>query len=153
MTVIASRLTVTGDVLLGAGAVMAIAEPSGPGFNFGAAGSLFFGQCAAGAGLLLGVVAALAWLRGRRGDRQPPAQLLARERRLRGLTAAAVGLMTIGAAVLGAGPLFVQKAPGSGFNDVIPVFLAGLGVSVAGLLVGTLPALHWLSKRWAEVDR
>ncbi|MFD9890879.1 hypothetical protein ACFWY9_16150 [Amycolatopsis sp. NPDC059027] len=153
MTITAIRLVVAGDVLLGTGALMAIAEPSGHGVNFGAIGFLFFGQCVTGAGLLLGVVATLAWLPGRRDDRQPPAQLLAWEKRLRGLTTAAVGLITIGAAVLGAGPLFIQGAPGSGFENDIPIFLVGLGVSAAGLLTGTPPALYWLSKRRTGVDR
>ncbi|MFE0021177.1 hypothetical protein [Amycolatopsis sp. NPDC059021] len=153
MTITAIRLIVAGDVLLGAGALMAIAEPSGPGFNFGAAGFLFFGQCVTGVGLLLGVVTALAWLLGSKGDRHPPAQLMAWEKRLRGLTAAAVGLMTIGAAVLCVGPLFVQEEPGSGFDNDIPVFLVGLGVSAVGLLAGTPSAVYWLSKRSAGVDR
>ncbi|ATY11973.1 hypothetical protein CU254_17010 [Amycolatopsis sp. AA4] len=117
---------------------MAIAEPPGPGFNFGAAGSLFFGQCAAGAGLLVAMTAALAWLRATRSDWPPPAE---RKR----LTAAAVVLCAIGALVLGVGPLFFDGPPGSGFASDIPVFVVGLCVSGAGVLTGLAPALRWWS--------
>lgn len=152
LTVIASRITVTGDILLGTGAVMAIAEPSGPGFNFGAAGFLFFGLGATGAGLLLGMAAAVAWLLGKREDRHLPAQLLPREKLLRRLTTVAVGLCATGAAVLSVGPLFVRGAPGSGFESDIPVFLVGLGISGVGLLVGIPPALSWWSKRMSDPE-
>ncbi len=141
----AGWLIVGGDLLLSAGALMAIAEPSGPGFNFGAAGSLFFGMCAAGAGLLVALTAALAWLRANRGDWPPPAGLLPWETRLKRLTAAAIVLSAVGAIVLGVGPLFFDGPPGSGFASDIPAFVVGLCISGAGVLSGLAPALYWWS--------
>ncbi|MFD2467773.1 hypothetical protein [Amycolatopsis silviterrae] len=150
---IAVRVIVAGDVLLGTGALMAIAEPSGPGVNFGAGAFFLLGLGVAGAGLLLGIAAAVVWLRGKKGDRQPPAPLLPWQERLRRLTTTAIGLCTIGAVVLGAGPLFFRGAPGTGFERDIPVFLVGIGISGAGLLAGVPPALYWWSKRRAGVGR
>ncbi|WP_409465014.1 hypothetical protein [Amycolatopsis sp. GA6-003] len=143
MAVTAIWLVVVGDVLLGMGAVMAIAEPAGPGFNFGAAGSLFFGQCATGLGLLIAVAAAAVRLRDNGRDGRPPVRILPQDKRLRRLTAVAIGLCAVGAVVLGVGPAFFSGPPGSGFTSDIPVFAVGLGISAAGVLTGLPPVLHW----------
>ncbi|MBB4689284.1 hypothetical protein [Amycolatopsis jiangsuensis] len=152
LPVTAVGLIVAGDLLLATGALMAIAEPSGPGVNFGAIGFLFLGWCAAGAGLLAGIAAAVVRLR-RRGGQHPPAQLLPWEKRLRLSTVAAIGLSTIGAAVLGAGPLFFRGPRGSGFESDIPVFLVGLCISATALLAGIPPTLYRWSKRRTGVER
>ncbi|WP_406631457.1 hypothetical protein [Amycolatopsis sp. WGS_07] len=152
LPVIAIRLIVAGDVLLSMGALMAIAEPSGPGVNFGAGGSFILGLCVTGAGLLLGIAAVLARLRGS-GDRPPSARLLPWEQRRKRFTTVALGLSTLGAVVLGAGPLFFRGEPGTGFERDIPVFLVGLGISGAALLAGIPPVVYWWSKRGAGIGQ
>ncbi|MFE0020889.1 hypothetical protein [Amycolatopsis sp. NPDC059021] len=161
MTITAIWLIAAGAALLGTGFLFEITTPPHTGANIGSAGCFFLGLCATGMGLVLGVVATLAWLLGRRGDRHPPALLLAWEKRLRRSTIAAVGLITSGAIVLSWGTFVFtnQSAPAGmesaviGMENAYPFFLAGLGITIAGLLAGTPPALYWWSRRRSGVDR
>ncbi|MFD9963636.1 hypothetical protein [Amycolatopsis sp. NPDC058986] len=153
LTITAIWLIAAGAALLGTGFIFEIITPPDTGANIGAAGCFFLGLCATGMGLLLGVVAALAWLLGRKGDRRLAVPLLAWEKRLRRLTVAAVGLITIGAIVLSWGTfIFASGSAGSGIRNACPYFLAGLCIAVAGLLAGIPPALYRLSRRRSGVD-
>ncbi|WP_344429772.1 hypothetical protein [Amycolatopsis minnesotensis] len=153
MTITAIWLIAAGAALLSMGFIMLRTQRPDTGANIGAGGCFFFGLGATGVGLLLGAVAALAWWRGRNGDRHPPVRLLAWERRLRRLTMAAVGLITIGAIVLSVGALiFANGRAGSFFSGVNAIFLVGLCIAVSALLAATPPGVYWLSRRRSGAD-
>ncbi|WP_406632119.1 hypothetical protein [Amycolatopsis sp. WGS_07] len=160
MRTVAKRLTVTGVWLiaagaasLGAGFIALITTPPDTGANIGAAGFFTLGLGATGLSLLLGVVAALARLLEMRGDQRPPVELMAWQKRLKRLTWASVGLITVGAVVLGWGTfIFANGHAGSGLRNAHPVFLAGLCIAGAGFLAGIPPILYWWSKRRAGTD-
>ncbi|SFP64644.1 hypothetical protein SAMN05421854_106152 [Amycolatopsis rubida] len=146
LTFVTIWILVAGAVLLSTGFVMLIAAPPSSGANIGAGGALLFGLAATAAGLLLGVATAVAALRVRRREGRPDARLPTWEKRLRRLTAAAAGLVTVGALVLSwAALVFAGGRDRS--TDPHPIFVTGLCIAGCGLLAGTPHALYWLSCR------
>ncbi|MBB2498557.1 hypothetical protein [Amycolatopsis echigonensis] len=147
MTFVAIWILVAGAVLLGAGFVMIITQPPDTGANIGAGGAFFFGLGCTGMGLVAGVWATAAWLRARKHEPRP-APLPAWQKRLRRLTAAAVGLISAGAVVQSAGAVgFAHETADSDRSDSYALFLVGLGLVAVGLLAGIVPALYWWAKR------
>ncbi|MFB9926979.1 hypothetical protein ACFORO_19230 [Amycolatopsis halotolerans] len=141
-------LFVAGVALLGLGFLAEITEPPNGGANIGAGAAFTFGMGCTGLGLVLGVVAAVDWLRVPKGERGPAAPLLPWEHRLRRLAAAAVVLIAAAAVVLSwAALIFANGHAGSGSRDSYPVFLVGLSLAGLGLLAGIPYAVFWLSWR------
>ncbi|UKD56892.1 hypothetical protein L3Q65_09275 [Amycolatopsis sp. FU40] len=148
LTFITIWILVAGDVLLGTGFIMLITAPPHSGANIGAGGAFTFGLGGTVAGLLIGMGTAVAALRVRRREGRRDAHLLAWEKRLRRLTAAAVGLVTIGGLVLcWATVVFMQGRVGSGIVNSYSLFVTGMCIAGCGLLAGTPHTLYWLSRQ------
>ncbi len=148
LTVITSWILVAGAVLLGMGFVMLITAPPHSGANIGAGGALLFGLGTTGAGLLIGAGTAVAALRVRLREGRAEVPVLAWEKRLRRLTAAAVGLVAIGDLVLTRATFAFKNArAGSGGVDSYPIFVTGVCIAGCGLLAGVPHALYWLSRQ------
>ncbi|WP_116200204.1 hypothetical protein [Amycolatopsis circi] len=145
---VAIWILVAGTVLLGMGLLMLVTQRPNTGANIGAGGALLFGMGFTGLGLVVGVAAVVAWLRAPKGERGPAAPLLAWEKRLRRLTAAAVVLIAAGAVVQSVGAVsFAHETADSDWSDTYAIYWVGFGVSGLGLLAGVPYVLLWLSWR------
>ncbi|WP_406631453.1 hypothetical protein [Amycolatopsis sp. WGS_07] len=154
MTTIAVGLMAAGAVLLAAGFVMVITQRPHAGVNFGGDGAFFFGLGATAGGLLIGAAAAVAWLRARKREPRVATPLLAWEKRLRSLTAAAVGLIAAGAVVQSGGAVvFATGYADGGTRSAVPALVTGVCIVAAGFLAGVPPTVYWWSKRRTRVDR
>lgn len=144
LTTVAAWLIAVGAVLLGTGFVMLVTQPPHTGANIGAGGAFTFGLGSTGTGLVVGVTAAVSWLRGRRGG-QPAVELLSWQKHLKSLTVAAVGLITISAVVLSVATFFF--ANGHAGSNTFTLFVVGLSIAALALLAGAAPAVYWMSYR------
>lgn len=148
LTLVAIWITFAGAALLSMGFIMELTAPPNSGANIGAGGAFMFGLAFTGLGLVVGVVAAVAWLRLPKHQRRPAVPLLSWQKRLRRLTTAAVALIAAGAVVQGAGCVsLMHETADSDWGDTYALFVVGLGIFALGLLAGIPHVLCWLSWR------
>ncbi|WP_158684609.1 hypothetical protein [Amycolatopsis orientalis] len=148
LMLVAIWITVAGVVLQGLGYLSFVLQPPNTGANIGGGGALLFGMAAIAGGLLVGAAAGVAWLRVPKTERRSAVPLLPWQKRLRRLTAAAMALIGVGAAVQFAGAVsLMHETAFSDWSDTYAIAVTGLGISALGLLAAVPYVVYWVSWR------